>query len=279
MNQKILEEKLLRMVEDDVGPGDITTEFTPKKRVRAEIISNNECVVSGVEELTTLFKLFNIKILESAKDGDMVKKRQTVFILSGRSSEILMIERTALNILSRMSGITTLTDRFIKKARKSNPKIRVAATRKTTPMFSYFEKKAVKVAGGETHRSGLYDLILIKDNHLKLFKSVREAIKKARKSTSFAHKIEIEVNNVRDAIASAEEGADIVMLDNMPTGQVREAVSKLRERGLRGKVIIEVSGGIDLDSISGYSGLGVDVISIGRLTHSAPAQDFSLKIL
>ncbi len=279
MNQKIIEEKLLRMIEDDVGSGDITTEFTPKKRVKAEIISKDKCVISGIEELKILFNLFHIKILESVNDGDRVKKNQKIFLLSGNSNDILSVERTALNILSRMSGITTLTDRFIQKAKKVNPEIRVAATRKTTPLFSYFEKKAVKMAGGDTHRHGLYDLILIKDNHLKLFRDVGDAIKKARESTSFTHKIEIEVNNVKDAIISAEEGADIIMLDNMSVEQVKDAVSRLREKNLRNKIILEVSGGIDLDNISDYSKLGIDVISVGRLTHSAPAQDFSLKIL
>jgi len=279
MNQKILEEKLLKMVEEDLGPGDITTEFTPKKKVKAEIISKSDCIVSGIDELKTLFNLFNIEILESAKDGDKVKKREKIFILSGKSNDILLVERTALNVLSRMSGITTLTNEFIQRVRKVNPEIRVAATRKTTPLFGYFEKKAVEIGGGDTHRFGLYDLVLIKDNHLKLFKNVKEAIKTAKRRVSFTHKIEIEVNNIKDAVTSAEGGADIIMLDNMSVEQVKDAVSRLREKDLRDKIILEVSGGITLDNISDYSRLGIDVISIGRLTHSAPAQDFSLKIL
>ncbi|OYT40295.1 MAG: nicotinate-nucleotide diphosphorylase (carboxylating), partial [Candidatus Altiarchaeales archaeon ex4484_43] len=117
MNKKILEEKLLRMVGEDLGPGDITTEFTPGKRVRAEIISNNDCIVSGIDELKTLFNLFNIEVIESVNDGDKVKKREKIFILSGDSNDILLVERTALNILSRMSGITTLTNEFIRRAR------------------------------------------------------------------------------------------------------------------------------------------------------------------
>lgn len=279
MNKKILEEKLLRMVGEDLGPGDITTEFTPGKRVRAEIISNNDCIVSGIDELKTLFNLFNIEVIESVNDGDKVKKREKIFILSGDSNDILLVERTALNILSRMSGITTLTNEFIRRARRVNPEIRIAATRKITPLFGYFEKKAVEIAGGDPHRSGLYDLVLIKDNHLRLFKDVREAIRTAKRKASFTHKIEIEVNNTEDAIVSAEEGVDIIMLDNMSVEQVKDAVSRLREKNLRDRVILEVSGGITLNNISDYSRLGIDVISIGRSTHSAPAQDFSLKIL
>ncbi len=279
MNQKILEEKLLRMVEEDVGFGDITTKFTPEKTVRAEIISNSECIVSGIDELKILFNLFNIEILNSVRDGETIHKKQKIFIISGKSGDILMVERTALNIISRMSGITTLTDKFIQKIKKINPKIRIAATRKTTPLLGYFEKKAVSVAGGDTHRSGLYDMVLIKDNHLKLFRDVRDALKKAKKNTSFTHKIEIEVNNLEDAVASAEEGADIIMLDNMTAEQADKTIHRLKKENLRDKVIIEVSGGITLDNISNYAKLEIDVISIGRLTHSAPAQDFSLKII
>jgi nicotinate-nucleotide pyrophosphorylase (carboxylating) len=279
MNQRLLEEMFLRMVEEDVGSGDVTTELTPQKKVKAEIISNSDCVISGIEELKILFNLFNIKVLESVEDGIEVGKDQKIFVLSGNSDDILLVERTSLNILSRMSGVATLTREFIRKARSGNPRIKVAATRKITPLFGYFEKKAVKTAGGDPHRSGLYDMVLIKDNHLRLFRDVREAIKKAKENTSFSHKIEVEVNNVKDAVASAEEGADIVMLDNMSVEQVKAAMENLRDRKLRDRMVVEVSGGITLENISDYARLGVDVISVGRLTHSAPARDFSLRIL
>ncbi|MBN2014212.1 MAG: carboxylating nicotinate-nucleotide diphosphorylase [Candidatus Altiarchaeota archaeon] len=278
MNPEVLEEKLLKMVEEDEGSGDITSALTPNKTVEAEIIVKEQCVLSGISELKTLFRLFNIKVLKSADDGESIKKGQQVLMLSGKAHDILLTERTALNILSRMSGITSLTREFIKQARKGNTRVRVAATRKVTPLFGYFEKKAVMVGGGDPHRLGLYDMVLIKDNHIRLFKDVRAAVRKARES-SFAHKVEIEVETVEGAVTAAEEKADIIMLDNMSVKQVRSAILKLGEKGLRNNVLIEVSGGVTLGNIAEYAACSPDIISVGRLTHSVGAKDFSLKIL
>ncbi|MEA3254628.1 MAG: carboxylating nicotinate-nucleotide diphosphorylase [Candidatus Altiarchaeota archaeon] len=279
MNEKILEKKLLRMVEEDVGFYDITTAFTPKKKVEAEITARDSGVVSGIYELQVLFNLFNIKSTSGLKDGGEIKRNQRIFSLRGNSRDILLVERTALNILSRMSGISSLTREFVNKAGKINPEIKIAATRKTTPLFGYFEKKAVKVAGGDTHRLGLGDEVLIKDNHLKLFGGVDEALRVAKRETSFTHKIEIEVNTLSDAVLAAKSGVDVVMLDNMSVGEVRKVVSALEEINLRGDVILEASGGITPRNISDYAKSDVDVVSIGALTHSAPALDFSLEIL
>ncbi|HIE33770.1 MAG TPA: carboxylating nicotinate-nucleotide diphosphorylase [Candidatus Altiarchaeales archaeon] len=279
MNSRLLEKKFIEMIEEDVGNGDITTEFTPERKVRAEIISKEDCIVSGIEELRILFNLSDIKVIKSAKDGDKIEMGQRVFLLEGSSKDILIVERTSLNILSRMSAISSLTSKFIKKARKSNPKIRIAATRKTTPLFKYFEKKAVKVAGGDTHRIGLYDAILIKDNHLRLFKNIREAIKKFKRMKSFIHKIEIEVNSIEDTITAAEEGVDIIMFDNMSSEEIKRAISILKKKNLRDKVVLEASGRINLDNIEKYAKTGVDIISLGHITNSARAKDFSLRIL
>lgn len=278
MNPEVLEEKLLKMIEEDEGSGDLTSSFTPNKTVRAEIIAKEDCFISGVSELLALFKLFNIKVLRSASEGGSIKKGQQAFLLSGKAHDVLLTERTALNILSRMSGITSLTREFILRAKKGNPRVRIAATRKITPLFGYFEKKAVVVGGGDPHRLGLYDMVLIKDNHLRLFKDVREAVRKARRG-SFTHKVEVEVGSVDEAIAAAEEGADIIMLDNMSVKEVNEAISKMKGTDLRDHVLVEVSGGVTLENISDYAACGVDIISVGRLTHSADAKDFSLKIL
>lgn len=277
MNPEALEEKLLRMVEEDEGGGDITSALTPNKTVKVEIIAKEDCSISGISEIRTLFRLFNIKTIKSVEDGGSVKKGQKIFTLSGKAHDVLLVERTALNILSRMSGITSLTREFIKEARKGNPKVRVAATRKITPLFGNLEKKAVVVGGGDPHRLGLYDMILIKDNHLRLFKNVREAVRKAREA-SFAHKVEVEVCSMEEAIAAAEEKADIIMLDNMSVKGVKETISKMREMKLRSHVLVEVSGGITLENIKDYAASGPDIISVGRLTHSAEAKDFSLRI-
>ena len=268
------------MVEEDIGPCDITTTFAPDKKVKAEIVAKDDGVISGISELLVLFKLFSIKARPLLKDGDKVKKKQRIFLLDGRSRDILVVERTAINILSRMSGISTLTRQYVAKASAANPKIRVAATRKTTPLFGYFEKKAVKIGGGDTHRLGLYDLVLIKDNHLRLFKdNVGSALKAARKETSFSHKIEIEAKKIEDALLAAEYGADIIMLDNMSVSEIKKAVSGLEKMGLRGRLLLEASGGINLENIGEYAKTGVDILSIGRLTHSAPSLDISLEIL
>ncbi len=277
MNQKLLEKRFLEMIEEDQGDLDITTEFTPNKKVRAEIIANEEGIVSGIYELEVLFRLFDIRAKPLVRDGEKIKKEQQVFSLMGDSKDILLVERTALNILSRMSGVSTLSREFINKTKRFN--VKVAATRKTTPLFSYFEKRAVKIAGGDMHRFNLSDEVLIKDNHLRMFGDVGKAVKTAKKSTSFTKKVEIEVNNTRDAILAVKNGADIIMLDNMSVENIRETIYKLEEEGLREKVIIEVSGRINLDNVVRYAETGVDVISIGQITHSAPALDFSLRIL
>jgi nicotinate-nucleotide pyrophosphorylase (carboxylating) len=280
MNDLLLEKRFLRMVEEDNGPCDITTAFTPDKKVKAELVAKDDGVVSGIAELIVLFKLFSIKARPMVKDGDKIKKKQRLFLLEGMSRDILVVERTAINLLSRMSGISTLTAQYAAKAASANPKIRIAATRKTTPMFGFFEKRAVAVGGGDTHRLGLYDLVLIKDNHLRLFKdSVASVLKAARKETSFSHKIEIEAKKIEDAFIAAEYGADIVMLDNMSVSEVKRAVAGLERKGLRARVLLEVSGGINLENICDYAKTGVDILSIGRLTHSAPSLDISLEIL
>jgi nicotinate-nucleotide pyrophosphorylase (carboxylating) len=278
MNRKTLEKKLLQMVDEDAGKGDITSELVPNKTVRAKIIAKEDCYISGVSELKILFSLFNINVLSSAKDGQAVKDGKIIFSLSGRAHDILLVERTALNILSRMSGVTSLTKAFVSKALRGNPKVRVAATRKTTPLFGSFEKKAVEVGGGDPHRSGLYDMVLIKNNHLKLFKNVRDAVKKAR-SVSAYHKVEIEVGTSADAVAAAEAGADIVMLDNMTALDAKRTIAKLSEKKLRKKILVEVSGGITLGNISEYASCGPDLISVGGLTHSAASADFALRIV
>jgi nicotinate-nucleotide pyrophosphorylase (carboxylating) len=266
------------MVEEDEGKGDVTSELVPNRRAKAKIIAKENGFISGVSELKALFSLFDVEVASSAKDGESVKVGQTVFSLSGGSHSILLVERTALNILSRMSGITSLTNKFVAEARKGNQKTRIAATRKTTPLFGGFEKRAVEVGGGDPHRLGLYDMVLIKNNHLKFFCGVREAVKKAKKS-SFAHKVEVEVSSAADAVAAAEEGADVVMFDNMSVAQAKSAMMLLEKKKLRKKILVEISGGITLDNVSDYASCGADIISVGRLTHSAASQDFALRIM
>jgi len=199
-----------------------------------------------------------------------------VMELSGSARAILSAERTVLNIMMRMSGIATETSKLVEATKKVNSKIRIACTRKTTPGFRYFEKKAVALGGGDTHRFRLDDMILIKDNHLSIIGGVREAVKQARLKTSFSKKIEVEVENPEQALEAALAGADIIMFDNMPPEEAKKTLELLEERGLREKVLIELSGGITPENIEKYSALNVDIISMGYITHSARALDLSL---
>ncbi len=279
MNHAALKKRLREMVHEDAGAGDITTALVPNKKARAEIVAKEPCIVAGTKELNSLFSLFNIKITKSTKDGARVRKGQRILSLSGNSHDILVVERTALNILSRMSGIASLTAEVLKEARKGSPKIRIAATRKTTPLFGYFEKKAIKAAGGETHRMGLWDMVLIKDNHLGFFGGITEAVRAAKRGRPRNDRIEIEASNPKEALEAAKAGADIIMLDNFTPRAIGKTISLLKENKLRKGTVLEASGGITKKSIRAYAKTGVDVISLGMLTHSAKAKDFSLRII
>ena len=273
-----MEERLLEFLKEDLGFEDITTNaLVPEKTTaRARIICKGEGVIAGVQEACVIFRLLNIDFKPLVRDGDRVRKGQTVMELSGSARAILYAERTVLNIMMRMSGIATETSKLVEATKKVNPKIRIACTRKTTPGFRYFEKKAVALGGGDTHRFRLDDMILIKDNHLSIIGGVREAVKQARLKTSFSKKIEVEVENAEQALEAALAGADIIMFDNMPPEEAKKTLELLEERGLREKVLIELSGGITPENIKKYSALNVDIISMGYITHSARALDLSL---
>jgi nicotinate-nucleotide pyrophosphorylase (carboxylating) len=198
--------------------------------------------------------------------------------ISGDGQTILSGERTMLNLLSRMSGIATKTRMLIEKLEKVNAKTKIAATRKSAPGLLYFDKKAVIIGGGDSHRSHLDDMILIKDNHLAIIGTVEEAVKRAKANASFTKKIEIEVTNIEDALKAAKAGADIIMLDNFSPKQAKDAGEALGKAGF-GKVLLEVSGGITGENLLDYASAQVDIISLGELTHSVKALDISLEIV
>jgi nicotinate-nucleotide pyrophosphorylase (carboxylating) len=279
MDDRELSELLEDMLREDVGSGDITSSFTPNKPVKAVITVNGSGFISGVHEVNLLFRKHNIKVKSYVKEGYRVRYRQQVFTLEGKARDILSVERTALNLLSRMSGITTLTRKYVDALKKAGSKCRVVATRKTTPGLRYFEKKAVILGGGLPHRRGLYDMILIKDNHLKLFNNDIERALDAACKSRIKSKIEIEVSSVKDALIAARGKPDMIMFDNMKSRQVRGAVEELKKAGLRKHILLEVSGGITLRNIRYYAKTGVDWISVGRLTSSAPALDYRLDII
>lgn len=260
-------------LKEDLGHGDITSEAVVGDiEAEARIVAKEDCVLAGLEEAKSIFHYLKVQTDSECRDGQNISKDTIVLRLKGKAKPILAGERVALNFLMRMSGIATQTRMLIDKCRELNPNVSVAATRKTTPGFRFFEKRAVKIGGGDPHRFRLDDAYLIKDNHLQVVGSVREAIKRA-KAGHFSKKVEIEVETEEDAIEAARSGADIIMLDNMPPAKGRVVAQKIRAIS---NCTIEVSGGINPQNIVEYADYA-DVISLGWITHSVKAVDFSLE--
>jgi len=278
--RKILEEKLQKMLAEDVGQGDITTALiVPEDSMaEAEVIAKELGVVAGIEEGRILLESLGLKVEALASDGEKIKEKQVLIKISGDTRTILSVERTLLNILSRMSGIATTTKKLKEKLQKTGLKTKVACTRKTAPGLLYFDKKAVLIGGGDTHRLHLDDMILIKDNHIALAGSVAKAIKKVRERASFSKKIEIEVARLKDVLTAAKAGVDIIMMDNFPPKQIEKAIKLLRKTGFFGKVLLEASGGITAENIIAFASTGVDIVSIGEITDSTKSLDMSLDI-
>lgn len=273
--------KFLNFLEEDMPFWDLTTEaIVPRDiKIRAKVIVKEDCIVACVDDITAFLKKLGLQVEQLAKDGDTVERGSTILEISGPARVILSIERVILNILMHCSGVATATRRLIDALRDANSRVRVAATRKTMPGLRYFEKRAVAAGGGDTHRLSLSDAIIIKDNHLRIIGDLRRAIKLAKERASFAHKVEVEVSSVEEAVEAAESGADVVMLDNMRPEEVARAIEELKRRGLRDRVMVEVSGGISYENAQEYAKLGVDVISCSFITLSSKAVDMSLEVV
>jgi nicotinate-nucleotide pyrophosphorylase (carboxylating) len=268
---------LLQFLREDAPAGDVTSDaIIPDVSCTAVIRAEQDGILAGIEEASALFSHEGVTITSRKNDGDTVRGGAVVLSLSGRAKDVLLVERTALNILGRMSGIATRTAAMAAIVKAVNPSCRVAGTRKTCPGFRRFDKKAVQIGGGDPHRMNLSDGILIKDNHLALV-PLEEALHAARSHSAYK-KIEVEVESAADAMKAATAGADIIMLDNMTPGQVQETLSVLRDKGLRDRVTIEISGGIDEESLQDYAACGVDIISMGALTHTVKNFSLSLEI-
>ena len=278
--RKILEEKLLRILAEDLGQGDITTALIvpEKSTAEAEVIAKESGIICGIEEAKILLESLGLQVEALVRDGQKIRASQVLLKISGKARTLLSAERTLLNFLSRMSGIATATKELVEKIRKSKLKTRVACTRKTAPGLLYFDKKAVLVGGGDTHRFHLDDMVLIKDNHIKIAGNVEKAVEKARENVSFSKKIEVEVTRVEDALTAAKSGADIIMLDNFSPKQIKKAIKLLEKAGFREKVVVEASGGITKENILEYASTGVDIVSLGEITQSSRALDMSLEI-
>lgn len=268
---------LLRFIEEDAPFGDITSEAVIPEDVKAKaiIIAKGDGVIAGVEEAKALFEHFGVKVSVKKHDGELVKKGDVILQLEGNARAILLVERTALNVMGRMSGIATEVRRLVDKVKAMNPKVRIAGTRKT--LLKPIDKRAILIGGGESHRFSLSDAILIKDNHLALV-PLEEAIKRA-KEFSVYKVVEVEVENLEDALKAARAGADVIMLDNMKPEEIEKVLEALKRERLRDKVKIEVSGGITPENITEYARLDIDVISLGYLTHSLRNFDVSLEIV
>jgi nicotinate-nucleotide pyrophosphorylase (carboxylating) len=271
---------LRHIIEEDIGFEDITTNalIAPEISAHAEIISRVDGIIAGVNAAETICTEFGLKYSTYKSDGDLIHAGDVVMLIEGNARVLLSIERTVLNLMMRMSGIATLTAEMVKKAKSSNKNIIIAGTRKTTPGIQFFEKSAIKFGGGDPHRFRLDDCVMIKDNHRAMVGDIEQAIKMVKKNVSFTKKIEVEVECLEDAIIASKAGADIVMLDNMGPQDIEIILTELTNLNLRKNVIIEASGGITPDNIVQYARTGVDVISMGFITHSAPAIDLSLEI-
>ncbi len=264
--------QLVQFLAEDIGKGDITSSLLSKKKITATIISRENAVVAGVTYAKEIFKIkgCNVRILK--KDGSKVKPNDIIMSITGDSAKILMCERTALNLLTRMSGIATQTNYLVKKIPS---KTKLYATRKTAPGLRYFDKEAVEIGGGKKHRLRLDEMVMIKDNHIAVSDSLESLIKKAKKKHK---KFEVEVENISDAVFAAKSNAAIIMLDNFTPSQIKKAITVLKKEKLRNKVLLEASGGISEKNISNYGKTGVDIISIGSITNSVKGIDMSLEI-
>jgi nicotinate-nucleotide pyrophosphorylase (carboxylating) len=277
----VLEEKLRRFLEEDLGQGDMTTALAIPKGtvVEAEIVANETGTIAGLEETLIFLESFGLKAETKISDGVEVRPRTVLLKVTGDARTLLSLERVLLNLLSRMSGIATTTRRILRKVREAGYTTRVACTRKVAPGLVYFDKKAVLVGGGDVHRLHLDDMILVKDNHIAMMGNIEETVRRVKERGSFSKKTEVEVSSLEDALTAAEVKADIIMLDNFTPNEIRKTLMALEKRKLRSKVMIEASGGISEKNVLGFAATGVDVLSLGELTQSAKAMDISLEVV
>jgi len=263
---------------EDIGKRDLTSEVVMEDKLsgKAVIVAKQEGVLAGLPVAKMVFQMVNPAIVFNTlkQDGESIKKKEKVALVQGKVKSILSAERTALNFLQRLSGIATLTAKYVEKT--EGTKAKILDTRKTTPGLRVLEKYAVKIGGGENHRMGLFDMILIKENHIRAAGGISDAMKRA-KSRYPRQKIEVEVRNLNELREAIESKPDWIMLDNMKIQQIKKALRMIHSTSLNIK--IEASGGINLRNVRRIAQAGVDFISVGALTHSTPALDLSLILL
>jgi len=277
IEQNPLLKRIIRFaLEEDLGAGDVTTDAVigPEMNGKATLLAREEMVLAGLPVFKQVFDEIHpgINFEEFFKEGDLVPAEAKVCILTGPLALILRGERTALNFLQRMSGIASLARQYVEKA--GTPKVQILDTRKTVPGHRWLDKYAVRTGGGANHRFCLSDGVLIKDNHIAAAGSITRAVELARNNAPHTVKVEVEVEDLPGVEEALKAGADIIMLDNMNQKQMKEAVHIVK-----GRAKLEASGGINLSTIKGVAETGVDFISVGALTHSPKAADFSLEII
>jgi nicotinate-nucleotide pyrophosphorylase (carboxylating) len=276
LNPLLIDDAVRRALEEDLGrAGDITTLATipPEATAEAVVASRRAGVISGLPLAAAAFRIFDpaVRFEPALRDGDRVASGGIVARISGPAQSVLSAERVALNYMGRLSGIATATAAFVDRVKHT--KARIVCTRKTTPGMRAFEKYAVKCGGGANHRYGLDDAVLIKDNHIAVAGGVTQALRAAKAAVGHLVKIEIEIDRLDQLDAVLDEGADVVLLDNMPPAEMAVAVERIA-----GRMRTEASGGVNLDSVQAIAEAGVDMISVGALTHSSPVLDLGLDI-
>jgi nicotinate-nucleotide pyrophosphorylase (carboxylating) len=275
VNSKLIDRIIENALDEDIGPGDITTSAIVDIGVRGEgrLLAKEELILAGTEVFSRVFSIVDSGIMVEWQfhDGDVVLDGARIAQLKGPLRGILIGERTALNFLQHLSGIATLTRRYVEKTYPAT--VRVVDTRKTTPGLRVLEKYAVRVGGGSNHRFGLFDGILIKDNHIAAAGSISRAVEKLKSHVPHTVRIEVEVIDIKGLEEAINAGADAVLLDNMSLDELSRAVSVAG-----GRVILEASGGVNLESIGEFAKTGVDIISVGAITHSAKSVDISLEV-
>ncbi|MCW8859962.1 MAG: carboxylating nicotinate-nucleotide diphosphorylase [Deltaproteobacteria bacterium] len=267
-------ERIIRTaLEEDIGLGDVTTEVTVSadSTARAELVAKEDFILAGIDVAAEVFRLLDseVKFEKIFVDGQPVHKGDVVAWLKGKSSVLLRGERVALNLLQRMSGIASLTARYV--AEVDGTRATIVDTRKTVPGLRALDKYAVRMGGGRNHRIGLFDGVLIKENHIAAAGGITAAISRAKKQLPHTLKIEIETQNLTEVEEALQAGADIIMLDNMTLYDMRQGVDLIA-----GRALVEASGGVNLERVREIAETGVDIISVGELTHSVKAADISL---
>ncbi len=278
-------------LKEDVGTGDITSAAVLEKdlEVDAVILSRQKAIVCGMEIAEGVFAAVDpsVKFRPMVQDGASIEPDQEIAFVEGNARAIMKAERTAINFLGMLSGVSTRTREMAEAIKGA--KARIYDTRKTIPLHRYLEKYAVRVGGGQNHRSGLWDMVLLKDNHIRAFAEqkkmtdscavIKEMIRQARDGVQKNIRVEIEVETIKECECALDEKPDVIMLDNMPPETVKQAVAMRAAKKLDGKVLFEVSGGITPDNMSSYAESGVEIISSGSLTSSVRSVDFSLEVI